>query len=180
MDIMDFEYNKLDDEWITKFENTDKLYQPFYKECLFYINLKFIYLKRSNEIHKIKTESFILAKPNIISREEILGILKKNLLDNEINYSLLSILKYNITLDTDDIVYFLKDKIKNNFLIPLKNIDTIFFEKSINMFNDLNELIIIFYEKSNILKEKNINNITKKILSNINNNKKTIKKQYKD
>ena len=37
---MDIEYNNLDDEWINEFEKTDKLYQDFYKDDLYYINLK--------------------------------------------------------------------------------------------------------------------------------------------
>jgi hypothetical protein len=52
------------------------------------------------------------------------------------------------------------------------------------MFHDLNDLIFVFYEKSNELKEQNPNNITKKIYlrhsSNYSSHKKTIKKQYKD
>ena len=51
------------------------------------------------------------------------------------------------------------------------------------MFHDLNDLIIIFYEKSKEMVKKNINNNnnTKKIyLRSLNTNKKTIKKRYKD
>jgi len=49
------------------------------------------------------------------------------------------------------------------------------------MFHDLNDLILIFYEKSNELKETDPNNITKKIyLRSLSSNKKTIKKRYKD
>ena len=35
----------------------------------------------------------------------------------------------------------------------VKNIDAISFEKTIHMFQDLNDLILIFYEKSKELKE---------------------------
>ena len=37
---MELEYNKLDDEWINNFEKTDKLYQEFYKDDVYYINLR--------------------------------------------------------------------------------------------------------------------------------------------
>jgi hypothetical protein len=46
--------------------------------------------------------------------------------------------------------------------------------------HDLNDIILVFYEKSHELKEKNTNNLTKKIYLRENKNKKTIKKQYKD
>jgi hypothetical protein len=119
--------------------------------------------------------------PNYISREEILQILKRCTIDNDKNYSLLSIIKYNITLEADDIKNFLLNTYEEvKFLNIVKNIDAITFEKTINMFQDLNDLIFIFYEKSNELKKVNPNNLTKKIYLSSNTNKKTIKKRYKD
>jgi hypothetical protein len=121
-----------------------------------------------------------MTTPNFISREEILQILKKNSDANERRYKLLTILKYNITLDADDIKNFLKSNNNDVFLTVVKNIDAITFEKTINMLQDLNDLIFIFYEKSDELKKPNPNNITKKVHLNPNTKKKTIKKQYKD
>ena len=95
---MEFEYNNLDDEWIRKFEDTDKLYNDFYKDDVYYINLRIIYINRDNEIDKIKHESLLTQYPNKISQEQIFEILKKNALDGERRYSLLSILRYNINL----------------------------------------------------------------------------------
>ena len=179
---MELEYNTLNDDWINNFEKTDKLYQDFYKDDLYYTNLHIIYVNRNNEIEKIKQESFLMTKPNYISREEILEILKNNSIDNGRRYTLLTILKYNVTLDADDISGFLKNNINDDiFLTVVKNIDAISFEKSINMLQDLNDIILIFYEKSDELKKVNPNNITKKIyLTNLNTRKKTFRKQYKD
>ena len=177
---MEFECDKLNDEWINNFENTDKLYQDFYKDDLYYTNLQVIYVNRSSEIEKLKQESFLMTTPNFISREEILEILKKNSNDNGRRYTLLTILKYNVTLDADDVMGFLKNNDDSEFLTVVKNIDAISFERTINMLQDLNDLIFIFYEKSTELKKPNPNNVTKKIYINPNNKKKTIKKQYKD
>jgi hypothetical protein len=179
---MEFEYKNLDDDWINNFENNDKLYKDFYKDDLYYINLKILYINRENELDKIKQENLLMSKPNTIFHEELLQILKKNSLDNDKRYSLISILKYNITLDTDDIKHYLQNNDNNiHYLSAIKNIDTVIFEKSISMFHDLNDLILIFYEKSNELKKKDPNNSTKKIyLCPLNSNKKTIKKRYKD
>jgi len=155
---MDIEYN-LDDEWINEFEKTDKLYQDFYKDDLYYINLRVIYVNRENEIDKIKHESLLLSNKNIISEEEILGILKKNSIDNERKYTLLSILRYNIILEPDDVKNYLLNNENKDYLSVIKNIDDIIFQKSITMFHDLNDIILIFYEKSmeNIKKENNNN-----------------------
>jgi hypothetical protein len=94
----------------------------------------------------------------------------------------LSILKYNITLDAEDIKNFvLEPNEERTYLKVIKNIDAIPLEKTINMLHDLNDVIFIFYEKSTELKEVNSNTSTKKIyLRSLSSNKKTIKKQYKD
>jgi competence protein ComGF len=173
--------NKLNDEWINNFEKTDKLYQEFYKDNLYYVNLKFIYVNRDNEIEKVKQESFLMSKPNYISREEIIQILKRSTNDNDKGYSLLSILKYNITLDADEVKNFLIfSNEERNYLNIVKHIDTIPFDKTISMFQDLNDLILIFYEKSKEKKVSDPNNITKKKYLRSNSNKKTIRNRYKD
>ena len=177
---MEVEYNNLDDEWINNFNKIDKLYKDFYKDDLYYVNLKIIYVNRENEIDKIKYESFLMTQKNIIVREEIIEILKKHSTDNDRKYKLLSLLRYNINLEPDEVKNYLKNGDIRQYLSVIKNIDTITFEKSINMFHDLNDLILIFYEKSTEMKNKDPNNCTKKIYLRHLGNKKTIKKQYKD
>lgn len=178
---MEVELNYLDDEWINKFDNTDKQYSDFYKDDLYYVNLRVIYINRENEIDKIKNESFLMNYPNKILQDEVLEILKKNSIDNERRYSLLSILRYNINLEPDEIKNYLKNGENKRFLTVIKNIDTITFDRTINMFQDLNDLILIFYEKSSELKKSDANNSTKRIyLHSLNTNKKTIKKRFKD
>lgn len=177
---MDIEHNNLDDEWINNFEKTDKLYEDFYKDDLYYLNLRVIYVNRYNEIDKIKQEPLLLTSKNIISQEEILGILKKNSIDNKKLYSLLSILKYNILLEPDDVKNYLLDKNNQDYLSVIKNIDAIKYEKSISMFHDLTDLILIFYEKSQEIVKIDGKNNTKRIyLRTSNTNKKTIRKRYK-
>lgn len=170
------ENNILDDSWINTFNKEDNLYKEFYKDDLFYINMHFIYVDNLNNIKKIKKTKFLMIKPNYISREEIIGLLKRNSIINNKKYTLLSMLKYNITLDIEDINYFLNTNNKYNFLNPLNNIDAIKFDKTINTFQDLNDLIFIFYEKENVNEKENK---TKKIYLH-NKNKKTIRnKIYK-
>ena len=178
---MDIENDKLNDDWINKFDNMDKLYEDFYKDDLYYTNLKFIYINRNNEIEKINQESFLMTTPNKILREEILQILKKSLIDNNRKYSLLSILKYNVTLDVDDIKnYLLYSNENKDFLTIVKHIDEITYEKTISMLQDLNDLIFLFYEKSKEIQKADPNSSTKKIRLHLNTRKNTIKKRYKD
>jgi len=175
------EFNELNDDWILNFENIDNLYKEFYKDDIFYINIKLLYIKRDNQIDKIKNVSHIMSKPNIFSREELLYTIKKYSLDSNLLYSLLSIIKFNFTLDMEELKNLvLNDNNNYNYMNIIKNFDTIYFEKSISMFQKLNELIFVFYEKSKELKIINSNNNTKKIYIFSNTNKKTIKKRYKD
>ncbi len=72
------DFEQLDDLWINEFENNDKPYNEFYKDNIFSINLNLFYINKDNNIEKVTEESFLLENPNIISREEIIGIIKKN------------------------------------------------------------------------------------------------------
>jgi hypothetical protein len=165
---MELEYNNLNDDWIKNFDETDKFYKEFYKDDLYYINLKIIYVNRDNEIEKIKCETFFMENVNTISREEIIKILKDNSYDNIKKYSLLSILKYNLNLDPDEIKNYLKNDLDKKYLLEINNIDTIKLEKSISMFQDLNDLIIIFCEKKEIKKSKPKNSTKKNYINSSN------------
>ena len=175
------ELEKLNDDWISKFEKNDKLYQDFYKDNVYYTNIDFIYINKENEIEKIKQESFLMSVENCITRDELIGLLKRNSIDNNKRYSIMSILKYNINLEDDDIKNFLlstnSSDYNQHFLTVNKHIDIIKFEKTINMFQDLNNIYFIFYEKPKPLEHSsNSNFITKKVYLTPSYKKKTIKK----
>ena len=159
---------QLDDKWITEYENTDKLYKDFYKDNIYYVQLTLIYVNKNNDIDNIKHNPFLLNKPNILSQEELIGILKQNsILDNK-SYSLLSLLRYNFNLNPTDVMHFLKKNEDYHYLTILKNINDIHFEQTIHMFHDLNNIIIIFYEKQKNINPKKSKNITKKVYFNKN------------
>jgi hypothetical protein len=165
---------ELDNTWIKEFENTDKIYQDFYTDDNYYVNIHFIYINKNKEIEKIKEETFLMNTPNMITRDEIIGLLKKNTLNENRNYSLLSLLKFNLNLEPEDIPFFLSvdSEEDKNFLIPIQHIDTITFQKTISMFQDLNSLYFIFLEKSSEVSTTILNvkkNLSKKISSYLKN-----------
>jgi len=140
------QYSQLENNWINEFEKMDKDYQGFYNEDLHFLKIHSIYINQKNEIDQLKEEKMFLNKGvNKISREQLLGILKVNAFSCGKRYSVLSILKYNIDIHSSEI----KDYLKNGggFLSIIKNIDDIFFNQTINMFQDLNDVILLFYEK---------------------------------
>ena len=97
---------------------------------------------------------------------------------NERRYTLLSMLKYNIDLPPEQVSAFLRegkddDDNMNPFLSVVKNIDDIPLSRTIGMFQDLNDLFILFYPYSKKAKPENSHNNTKRIVI------KTIKSKHR-
>jgi hypothetical protein len=152
---------QLDSDWIDDFEKKDSHYEIFYKENIHYVPIHSIYIDRNSNIQTIKEEKHFVSEKNKITREELLGILKCNCFHNDNRYTVLSILKYNITLEPGEVENFLKTSALISYLSVIKNIDTIHYDNTITMFQDLNDLFILFYEKP----KKNENSFqTKKII----------------
>ena len=167
--------DELDSTWIQEFENLDNDYKNYYTEQLSFLGIHIIYINRQNEIEKVREEKLFLKEPGIVKKEELLSIIKHNSIFNKNKYSLLSILKFNINIEPEFLKTFLKSKDKKigySFLKSVKNIDSIKFEKSITMFHDINDLFIIFNQRT---LSSNLNN-TKKIFINSNHHKNTKRK----
>ena len=189
----DDELENIDSSWIEEFENLDKEYKDYYTEDLAVINIHCIYVNKDNEIERVLENKLILKTPGIISKEEILGLIKHNMICNEVKYSLLYILKFNINLEPIHLKTFIRSKeplvnIGNQFIQSIKNRDEIKLDKSISMFHDLNNLLIIFHDKANLSNQyTNSTNIsyhnkvkTKKIYLNPSSFKKTKRNVFKD
>jgi hypothetical protein len=159
---------ELDETWINDFEHIDEKYIDYYLEDIYALKVFFIYINKDRDIEKVKHEKIMIKEANYVSREELLSIIKKN---SNTNYSLISILKYNIDMDNDDVKKYNMDN--TNYLTSITNIDAIRFNKTINMFQDLNNIFFIFCEKSGEVKNK-----TKRILLK-NTKKKTIRNTFK-
>ena len=48
------ELDHLDDSWIRQFKKEDTLYQDFYKDDVYFVNLRVLYINHHCEIEKIK------------------------------------------------------------------------------------------------------------------------------
>jgi len=112
-----------------------------------------------------------LENSNILKKYELISLINKYKKDQKVK--LLSILKYNINLDSDNIFEYLKQETENNlFLQSVKSIEDICFDPTIAMFEDLNSLFFIFVETNNIEKSQ-----TKRIF--LHSNQKKTKKRNK-
>ena len=190
-DDLDYEFEELDTSWINEFEELDKDFNSYYKEELSFIRINYIYINTQNEIVNISEENCLFKKPGMLSKEELIGLIKRNSFNNAIKYSLLSLLKYNIDFEPINLKTFLRSNDKNigkTYLKSITNIDNIFFEQSISLFHDLNNLFIIFIEKGNEKStfERNNNGnltnrqLTKKVYIHSNFRKRTKRNLFKD
>lgn len=163
----------LDESWISEFETSDNEYKLFYKENVDCITVRCIFIDKQLMIQRIQKEQIVLKTPNCLSREEVVAIIKR--VNEHTKYSL-SILKYNIDLDPVHLNTFLKSNHNPTFLSTVNNVDTISFVPSIYLFQDLNEVLFLFYEKSSS------NNVTKRVFikSSPHVKNKTIRKPLKD
>jgi len=155
----------LDTSWINEFEAIDNEYKSYYSESLDFINMNCIYLNTANEITNVHEEKVIFLNKGTLSREEVVGLIKRNSIFDSLKYSLLSILVFNINIEPDNLKTFFKNNKNENsdkqdkpdigsqFLISIKNIATIVFDKSISMFHDINNLYLVFYKKDPLVKK---------------------------
>ena len=167
MDNIDF-----DSEWIKDYEEKENEYKKFYKEEVNIIDAIFIYINDDNEIYNVKNFKEYIANSQI-SYERIIEIIKnyQNNMDNK--HKLMALLNYKIDIDPENIKQLFNYNINPGTLYSIKNINNIYFDKTINLLQDLNSLIFIFKENS---RDKNIKNNTTRRITLTHKQKKTKRK----
>ena len=135
----------LDDEWLQKLEEEEEEYDIFYKEMIDIIQVHYIYRDESKKIYHIKRENIDI-DDNILNKEYLTYILKKNKDFNNISHKIISILQYNIDIKPQEINLFMKNPDNFNFLTVNENINDIKWEDTIKLFKDMNTLYIIYYK----------------------------------
>jgi hypothetical protein len=128
--------------------NEDSIRKLFNSGSVKTIQINCVYINENKSIVKCENFLYLLKTENLITRDELVSIIKKQRCQNNINHSVFSILKYNFDLDTNNISHFLEDDItqSNIYLTSLKRIEDIQFNNTILFFHDINELVIIFHE----------------------------------
>lgn len=138
-----FDDESIDLEFIEEFDKTMMQYKDFYKENVETIKVKYLYVNNENKLEKIKRDDIILKTPNLLTCGELIKILKSNCSIMNKRYKIYSICLYNIFIEGDNI-----EKIKEeDFLVNINHLNDVIIEPTINILQDLNELLIIFKEK---------------------------------
>jgi len=132
-------------DWIDEFEKSEEGYDDLYKESLENIDVFLVYINRDNEIFHIKNIKLIL-KEGLLDKANLIYTLRKFRIYNEKKYLPLSLIKYNISLEPNEVYKYLKFPENHDFMSLEKYIHSIKWDDSITMFHDINSLHIIFYE----------------------------------
>lgn len=154
----DFELEKLDDiedEWINKIYEEERELDKYYKNDIFFVCLNCVYVDIYKNILKIKKEN-VKVNNNLLSKKDVLNIIKKNKKLCNKEFKIFSICKYNFNIDIEDINKYNTDNTDNEeFFQSFKSIKDIYWQKTIPMFERLNCLYLFFIEKSNNQTKKN-------------------------
>tara|TARA_B100000927_G_scaffold53291_1_gene40192 strand:- start:511 stop:1059 length:549 start_codon:yes stop_codon:yes gene_type:complete len=144
IDISDEELE--DTTWMEILEKEEEDYKSFYKENVDVIKIFYTYVNSENNIYYVKKDN-LFVENNKINREELIYLLKKNKNNNNKNHKLISVLQYNIDLEPEDVLNYLKYKEKYNFLTIVSKISDILWNDTISIFKNLNSLHIVYYEE---------------------------------
>ena len=142
-------------------EKQEEDYKSFYKENVDIVKIFYTYVDSDNKIYYVKKDN-LLIENNKINRNELIYILKKNKQNNKKNHKLISVLQYNIDLEPEEVLNYLKYKENYNFLTVVSKVNDILWNDTISIFKNLNSLHVIYYEepvkKSNNTKKVYIRN----------------------
>ena len=129
------------------------------KEAITKINIWNLYINKRHHLEKIKINELPIA--NITDKKTITEYIKSKCTDEMVKYKLLSVLKYNIELEDNQLQDFMNEEYHPNYLETLRSLE-IDFKDGLSIFEDLHTLFILYYEKSSF-------NVTKRVRFKANN-----------
>ena len=153
------EIEKLDEGWISEFETIDTSYNKFYKESVDFVCVTFVYINKDDQIQHVKREKIILRPQNVLPYNVLMDLI--NTYKDGFSYSFDFLIKYNLSADPSDVKHLINRPFHENYIYESNNIDTVNFENTISMFQDLNELFLFFRDKKKI--KENIHSKTVKL-----------------
>ena len=138
----------LDVSWIEMYKELEKNYDDFYKEKPENIEMIFLYINQESKLETINTTTYILDLNGSIPKNNLINIIKEHRYKNGKKYSLKNILKYNITLEPEDVIHMLSvdNKEGEAFLSQESYNRDICFADTVCILQNLNSLYFIFNE----------------------------------
>lgn len=130
-----------------------------------HIEIVFIYINLENEITSLRQSTLHLNEPNQVSEMDLLSLITSNNFCGNIKYKYSFLLKYNTTLNNDNIISFLDSSFNHLDEVHCQeNIKSISFQNSMVLLQSINTLYIIYKcispkSKGYINTKRNISNI---------------------
>ena len=138
----------LDNEWIDEFNAQESLYAPFYKGAVTNVRIVFLYINHNKEI--IYSKKFRININNEkISKNQMIGLLKYNLVYNHNKFYPYEMLQYNIDLDPLDVKDYINHTENFNFLERIYYVNPVSWKKTINLLKPINSIYIFMKERNN-------------------------------
>ena len=75
---LDFTFEDLDTSWLHEFEKIDKEYNTYYTEDLLFVRVNYVYINSCQEITNLGEDKYIFKTPNILTKEDLIGLIKRN------------------------------------------------------------------------------------------------------
>lgn len=148
----------IDDKWVKQ----EKKYNDFYRDKPTSIKLYFIYVNNQNVVEIFKNDTYLLNQEQhtttdaIVQKDVLLSIIKNNISLNGRNYKLVSLLKFNLDIEPEDIINWkLEKKNGSDYLSSEKEIKDIIFYDTIGIFQDINSLFFVYQDKLAINNDDN-------------------------
>ena len=148
----------IDDKWVKQ----EKKYNDFYRDKPTSIKLYFIYVNNQNVVEIFKNDTYLLNQEQhtttdaIVQKDVLLSIIKNNISLNGRNYKLVSLLKFNLDIEPEDIINWkLEKKNGSDYLSSEKEIKNIIFYDTIGIFQDINSLFFVYKDKLAINNDDN-------------------------
>lgn len=174
--------NELDFEWINDLNMSINNYKDFYKEPCNLVFIYYLFVSKSNELVLMKKEKVKLQE-NVYRSELLSSDIKNKPRNYQLdNYRLLTIAKFNIDVDPQEIINysFFKNTEPSNKSSYFKTYDTIqdiHFNDTISFLQKINTLFIIFKEinKSALKSSNKSSTKTKRVSFSLSKHSKTRK-----
>lgn len=142
MDIEDTDFT-----WIEDFHNREKEYDKFYKAVPQQVTGYLLFIDRKGEVKKFEALRINLANNGVLLRDILLKLIARGKQKKKYIYQ--GLLKYNITIAPENIEKLVTGKIADNeYLTYTQDIEDIKFNDTIEMFQNLNNVVLLFREKS--------------------------------
>ena len=145
--------NTIDNNWIKELKDELNV-DIFYKDQVENINIVFIYLDDGNIIHIKKTKQYIAN--NCITEHELYKLILDNKYLHDFTFYINTIIKYNFTLEPDELTDYNVDEYYNDYLKVCNPNYNVTFGPSIKLFEPLNSLYIVMTTKKSNNKTRRV------------------------